>query len=347
MNRVFLTALLMTLTPVLPASVADTLRFSTVHIRDHDEMIGGEAFTVLVPSNWKVSGGLLWRLHPLYPATTHLRLFDPNSPDQLESFPNHVAASACSNAVQFLKETLLPRVRAESKPVIVAERNLPAVADAVEKADAPAGPDSLPTTYNAGQVRVEYDWNGKRVEEDFIAVLVTTTLPGPDKLKLQLVDRIVALRAGKGMMASRMPVFETILASSRITLRWFNRYAQLTQALSQTSSEKLREPGELQRLVRQTNDNIADAVRQAHEQAGEAELSFARSLTPKGCLQLRDDPRSKASSVVALPAGYRVVWANDRGEIVLSDNPKFQPGPEDSAGGAGAIWRELKVSGAK
>lgn len=331
--------LLAALAPVLPACAADTLRLSTVHIRDHDEMIGGEAFTFLAPSDWKISGGLLWRLHPLYPATTHVRAFDPNGPDQLESFPNHVGTPTAlfTNAIQFLQETLLPLVRAEFKPTVIATRELPAVAEAVAKADASAGTDALPTRYNAGLVRIEYDWKGQRVEEDLYAVVVTTTLPGADNLQLRLADRVVALRTAKGAMASRMPVFETILASSRVTLRWFNRYAQLLQALSQTSSEKLREQGELQRLVRITTDDVADSIRQAHAQAGGTELSFARSLTPlETCLQVRD--------ALALPAGFRSAWANDRGEIVLSNNPRFRPGDAESAGGPGAVWRELAVA---
>jgi hypothetical protein len=345
MNRTLLMMLLAIFLPVLPAPAADPLRFCTVHIRDHDDMIGGEAFSFLAPSDWKISGGLLWRVHPLFPATIHLRAFNSNNLDQLESFPNHPASfdrhsttnAPYRNAIEILKNTLLPSFRAELHPTIISERELSTLANSVAKTDPSTSADAPAVTYNAGVIRIEYDLDGQRAEEDLSAVLITTSLPA-DQMTLQLADRVIGLRAAKGTLDKQAPLFQTILASSRINLRWFNRYAQLAQVLPTTPGNQLRNPGEIQRIIRRhTHDEISASTRQLHAETDAAELPITRSLTPQHRhLNEYDDPVARRS--VALPAGYRAVWSNDLSEYLLSNDPSFHPTPTGTA----SAWQPLK-----
>jgi hypothetical protein len=49
-----------------------TLR--TVSIMDSPQHIGGEAYRILMPSNWQLDGDIVWRNDPANPASPRVRL---------------------------------------------------------------------------------------------------------------------------------------------------------------------------------------------------------------------------------------------------------------------------------
>jgi hypothetical protein len=54
------------------ATLAAELRFDVLSVKDSDQMIGGEAFHMLIPAGWKSQGGAFWRWHPVMPASVTL-----------------------------------------------------------------------------------------------------------------------------------------------------------------------------------------------------------------------------------------------------------------------------------
>jgi hypothetical protein len=42
-----------------------------------DAQLGVEAFCFLMPADWKVEGGVVWRANPVRPATVSIRIYDP------------------------------------------------------------------------------------------------------------------------------------------------------------------------------------------------------------------------------------------------------------------------------
>src|SRR5947208_1186567 len=67
---------------------AATLRFEVLSVKDSDQMIGGEAFHMLIPAGWKSQGGVFWRWHPVMPASVSLRIYNPSGADAVDLFPN-------------------------------------------------------------------------------------------------------------------------------------------------------------------------------------------------------------------------------------------------------------------
>jgi hypothetical protein len=47
----------------------------------------GEAASMLIPTDWKVEGGVVWRAHPALPAYAALRATAPDGSTQLEALP--------------------------------------------------------------------------------------------------------------------------------------------------------------------------------------------------------------------------------------------------------------------
>lgn len=55
----------------------------------YEPQSGLEAFSILVPQSWQISGGITWVIeHPAAPAQISLQLFNPNGPEAFEVFPN-------------------------------------------------------------------------------------------------------------------------------------------------------------------------------------------------------------------------------------------------------------------
>ncbi len=71
-------------------------------------------------------------------------------------------------------------------------------------------------------------------------------------------------KAETGKLDEATKVFQTMIASLRPNMPWFNRYLQLVQMLAQNQLEQTGRVGELSRYIARTNDEINDLRRQAY-----------------------------------------------------------------------------------
>jgi len=141
---------------------ARTLHFQVHSVKDEAQMIGGEAYTLLVPVAWKVEGGVAWRLHPTMPTALAIRAYNPRGVEALQTFPTlpfswgdtagsggllQIGANYLGNEVrpppqdslQCLKEIVIPRCRTQVRWWITREEELPKLAEAVKAANPDQG----------------------------------------------------------------------------------------------------------------------------------------------------------------------------------------------------------------
>jgi len=329
---------------MIQAAPTSMVRFKKVSVNDQPNMIGGEAFSFLVPADWRVEGGMVWRLHPQIPAAAAIRVSDPKSLAQLEMFPtvgfswggilaqtgfrqganylgNEVQPPA-RDAIQYLKIRHLPRVRGNLPARIVAEQELPELARAVAQAESlPAAAGPVPR-FSAGRVRIGYEWKGQVVEEDFYAVINTGFFP--DGSTVQVADKLCAMRAEKGRLDDQIKLFQTILFSIRPNLQWVNQYVQLCHVLTQMGMQQIRSAGELSRIISRNNREISDIIRRGYEerQASQDRINKNWSQYIRGVEQYSDPVTGRS---VVLPSGYRYAGINSQGEYVVSDDPNSAP----------------------
>jgi hypothetical protein len=347
--------------PSAPAGgrAGQIIRLKKVNIRDRNEMIGGEAFTFLAPVNWQVDGGIVWRLHPTMPAAVAMRVRNPEGSEQLECFPT-VAFSwggylpvsgfpqgsiylgnevqpPVRDAIAYLKERHIPRTRSNVQVRLIQEEALPKLAEAARAAEpAPAygGPQMM---FTAGRVRIEYELDGKTVEEDFYSVLNSMVLPGGNgNLVIQIADKLYAIRAEKGQLPATMKIAETMINSTRINLQWFNKYAQLCQALTQAQMNQIRAAGELSRYISRTSNEISDMMMKSYEerQASQDRINKNWSQYMRGVEEYHDPI---AGGSVELPSGYNNAWVNGSGEYIVTDSLDFNPNVELNGN-----WQQLE-----
>jgi len=329
-------------------NTAVLIRFKKVSINDRPEMIGGEAFNFLVPVDWQVDGGLVWRAHPTMPAAVAMRVRNPQSLEQLESFPT-VAFSwggylpvtgfpqgstylgnevqpPVRDAIAYLKERHLPRMRGKVAARILNSEELPKLAQAARAAE-PSPPLGGPQmVFTGGRVRIEYELDGQAVEEDLYCVLNSMALP-TGNMTIQIADKLYGLRAPKGQLDQATKLFATMIYSTQINLAWFNKYAQLVQALTQAQMNRIRAAGELSRYISRTSSEISDMMRESYEQrqASQDRINKNWSQYMRGVDEYHDPVSGRP---VELPSGYNNAWVNARGEYLVTEKLTFNPNVE-------------------
>jgi len=355
----------------LAASGGHVLRFHKYSLMD-PQGIGGEAMSMLVPADWKVEGGVVWRAHPALPAYGVLRAVAPDGVTQLEAFPQmpfvdgireataraaqmagpQVAAQAAAqwpeganylgNEVRrvvhsprtFIEQFVLPRNRQNVQYQVVKHEDLPKLAEAVAQAQ-PRNP-GINTAATAGRTRIEYRLGNTSVEEDVYVVLLFNDMP-----QLQTnywgTERSFACRAPKGHLDEMSKLFQTILDSQRLNLQWFNKYNQVVQTLVQQQIRSIQRVGELSRYIAQTSNEISDMMRKSYEdrQASQDRINRNFSEYVRGVETYRDPDRHQT---VELPSGYNNAWYNgSTNEYIVTDSQLYNPNVEEKGN-----WTKLE-----
>jgi hypothetical protein len=330
------------------------IRFKRVSIKDDERMIGGEAAQMLMPADWKLEGGVRWRIHPALPAYLAFKATSPSGLEILEVLPtqpfvwteggipffppgsiylgNEVAAPV-TDPVAFIKQYVLTRFRSGlSQPQIVATEELPKVAAAVAAANQEPG---VSKTFRAVRVRLEYRQRDRLFEEDIYCVLTTAWIPMVESM-FWGTERTYSFKAEKGKLDEKAKLFQTMAASFRPNLQWFNKYMQLVDVLVKAQLQQIRQAGELSRYIAKTSEEISDIRRQAYEyrQASQDRISANFSQYIRGVDEYRSPGENRT---VELPSGYKQAWSNPLGEYIVSDNANFNPNI-----GSNSHWERLE-----
>jgi hypothetical protein len=325
----------------LPAK-ANLLRLRRHSIPDDPGMIGGEASSLLAPSDWQVEGGVTWRMHASLPAYVALRASNSNRTEVLEAFPSipfvwveggipmfPVGANYMGNEVgqpiedpvTYIQHVVLPRFRSNLKsPQLVSTEELPRVAEVIgETAREPAAQQR----FRAARIRLEYTESGRPMQEDIYCVMGLTTVLAT-RTTFWGADRNYSFKAEKGRLDARAKLFHAIVSSFRSNPQWVNRYVQVLQFMTQLPFDSTRSPAELARFVPRTTEVISDLRRRIYErqQADQDRVNASFNEYVRGLVEYRNPFESR---VVRLPAGYAVAWVSPTGEYLLSDEPAFNP----------------------
>ena len=330
-----------------PTGGGDILRFKPLRVMDRPDMIGGEAMSLLIPVDWEGKGSVAWRLHPTMPAGALIQVRNPRGPEAFEAWPaqpyswggmlamtgfpegsnylgNEVRPPP-ANAFEYLERYVLPRVRANASLRVVARAELPELANALRAQNAAEG-NFLPTEVSAGRVRVEYDLDGKTVEEDFYCSLNKIFLPGGNMV-IWIADQLGAMRAEQGQLDAQAKILQTMVSSIRINPQWLNRYQQLVEALTAYQSRQIANAGVISRIISQTHEEISASRQQAYEQrqASMDRINENYSQYQRG---VDEYTNPDTGTRVELPSGYSHAWRGLNDEYLVTDNPNFNPNVE-------------------
>lgn len=324
---------------------------------------GSEAFSFLMPADWKFSGGLIWLTdNPGMPATAAFTVSNPKGSEVFEVFPNqpffwstdqgslilHPVGSKyfgnevhpILNANQAMREIVLPRFRRGSGNIqIIKEEPVPELAKVVSAA-AQKQP-GLSMNFDAAKVRIEYNLAGKIMEEEIYAVVEAYTYPiqswGSYVYNTNwTVSYIFSYKAEKGKLDAAAKIFETITYSFQVNKYWYNKYVQLVEFLIRNQIQRINNIGEFSRKLAQMSNEIReDNLKSWYDrQAVNDRIAKDFSQYVRGVDEYYDPIEERP---VELPSGYENAWTNANGEYIISDNPNYNPNI-----GSNLNWERMK-----
>ena len=346
-----------------------TVRFCRAVIRD--TALGMDALSLMVPSGWTCDGKVAWRTHPTEPALVSATVANPKgigagadiSQNELHrwragDFQGDVRQSLAGSGgqprtavcgrqvvygqrnslcgadpVQFLQQLLFPRQRPEL-----------AGARVVEVTDSPWAAAILGQRYSqerksdlhTARVRLEYSTDGKQLEEDFLLALSFTPLV--EQQVLWQTELACSLRAEKGKLDPAADLFQTMLCSPRVDLKWYSRERQAAANTVAAINRSLQAAGKMSQTAHESNEQISEGIRASYEQrqavVDRTTADFCRAIRS---VEVYSNPFERRP--VELPSGYNHVWTNPRGEYVLTDNPNLNPNVGDNL-----QWKRLEAA---
>jgi hypothetical protein len=312
---------------------------------------GIEAFSMLIPVGWKFDGGIRWLLdNPGMPAYAAFRVSDPGRTQEFEVFPNQAFFWTTNQMllstfpigsryfgsevrpiippIEALRQIVIPRFRQNvTKLKIVNSQPLPELAQALG-----AGGGSQPGVSvgaEAAKIKIEYDLQGRAIEEEIYCVVETVTFPiqtmyGMTYNTNWYVDYIFSFKSDKGKFEDACKRLQTIASSFRLNLKWFNKYCQVVEYLIKSQIQHIQSIGQLSRIIAQTSDEIRNENLQSyqHRQAVNDKIvdNFCRYI--RGVEQYYDPIKEQP---VELPSGYNNAWTNSLGEYIVTEDLSYNP----------------------
>ena len=322
--------------------------------------IGTEAFHMLIPTDWTVSGGINWRFdNPGAPAVASFSVKAPNGKAELQLLPaqsffstqdqsvllvfpigskyygNEVRPYPALGPVETLEQLIVPRNRANVTDLqIVSKETLTDVALLLR-----AGlPPQSTTTIEAAKIRIEYTENGTQMEEEIYCILESDTfITFIYNNTLWMADYLFSFRAEKGKLDSQYKVFESMMYSFRLNPQWFNKYVQLIDYLVQQQIQVIQSWGQISQIISQTSDDISDMVWDSYNSRSAANDRMGENFSDY--LIGTDTYVNPADqSTVKLPSGYGDAWANSLGDYILIDDANYDPNV-----GSNLSWQRLNI----
>jgi hypothetical protein len=345
------------------------VRFKQMVVEDATLM--QPAFTMLIPSDWKGEGAIMWRQHPFIPATGAFVATKPGSAEQIVLYPHvpfvdgirqsaaETAAIAGPEAMRFaagnfpeggkymgnevrivmtpakyVEEIVVKRFRKDIKSYrVIKVENMPDWAKSSALA-AQAVP-GLPVKSAAARVRLEYQLDGRTIHEDFFVLL-----SGVEMLKCLYwsAESASSVRAEAGQLDKLEPIHQTVVRSMKIDERWFSRFMQVSQLLQDGVRQQQKQLMEINQIVKDTNDHISKTISDSYwarqKVQDKMHQQFSNIINGVDQYALPD-----GKSTVTLPSGYNHAWVNGAGEYVLSNNGNYNPNQR-----LNGTWTEVKTA---
>jgi hypothetical protein len=306
------------------------------------------------PSDWQAHSQVVWNMqHTQLPALVHAVTFNPNSMECFEFLPMQayfwletdfgtvpigqnsrgLVRMPPRPAADALANLVIPQLRRDRQNLRVTGvqpmQNLWQLFK-----------DPPPQNGECVMARVEYEVQGRAIEEEFYGVYSWNQ-------GMQVnwgFGRLFCFRAERGQLNAKRETFWQIAASFQPNPQWGQRYDQIVQQLMagfqvHIDATNARLAGEIQMGIA----NLAFSAQQSARRTAQVEASVAQThreigeraqshLTPQeqvGYLMRGqtpfEDPNSNFGNPHVMQGQAQYVWTDNRGTFYSTDNPRENP----------------------
>jgi hypothetical protein len=181
------------------------------------------------------------------------------------------------------------------------------------------------------RARLQYNLNGKPVEEWLVVKTIVTGTVGPSfngssgqmtqAFTYSCNATAIAERAPQGELDSSEKFFELLVSTIRVNPEWQNRINQHASAMQQIELKGIRDRSA---IVSKNADDIRNIQRQGWENQQKSEDHVFRQYS-EATRDVETYRNPTTGDTVELSNQYGHAWVNDRGEYLLSDQASFDP----------------------
>lgn len=329
-----------------------------------DPMVGIEVFRFLIPGDWKAEGAIKWEAVPALPARVNFRFYDTKSLSEFNLFPTQdyfwtdnqmflytnppgslrfgtPVAQPIDLHTAFTR-VIIPKFRGEVSDLeLVEEKEVP---ELVKLAKGPPT-QGVTALAEAGKMRIEYNENGKEMEEEFYAAVsqFIINLPGSYYspgyyINYWYIDLIFSFKAEKGRLDAQTKLFQTMLYSFKVNPQWYAKVANVKEQLAQMVIQNIQAVGRMSQIITQASSEMREDQQRSWEYRQEINDKIAQNFSDyvRGVDQYYDPFAEKR---VELPTGYKNVYSNNLGEYILTDDPNYNPNV-----GSNLTWQKLDLA---
>ena len=340
---------------------ADMLKFKKFSYID-TQGTGSEAYSFLIPSDWKFEGGITWNPQQVaMPASNTCRVYNPAGHEEFEGFANQCYFWSTNkqllitnppgskyfgskvvrpvNAISALQEIIKTSRSRYSDLKIVSKSDLPELVKALGIENQSQGPVSVEGT--GAKIRFTYQKDGLPMEEEIYGVVeqvkfAVQSMFGTQYNIFWYVSYVFSFKSELGKLEKSTKVFQTITSSFKINQQWQAKYNNFVEYLAQRQIQIIHSAGELSRILSQMSDQMRSDQLEQYEKRSSVydKVAQAHSDNMLGIERYYDPFEGRE---VELPSGYNHAWCNNLGEYIMTDNPNFNPNV-----GSNLTWKPIE-----
>ena len=136
-----------------------------------------------------------------------------------------------------------------------------------------------------------------------------------------MAERVFAIRAPAGQMESRADLNATMLASLRQNAQWLSASQQIIMNVNGSQQQGI---ADRQRIMHDAQTQQGDAIIQhGQEMSVMQDRNAAEFSQAERDVEWYTDPNTNER--MELSAGYAHSWTNSNGEVILNDDPNYNP----------------------
>jgi hypothetical protein len=353
------------------ASAPETARHQIVlhkYVITDQQGLGGEVLHLLVPKEWRFSGGVSWNVNKIPPeALVAYTITSPDGRSVIEQFPpinmfwsqdsmlqqarmqTGFTILPPMGAADFLKNTYLRYRRPNASDVrVVDSQDLQELAQYSMQVNqymnnvfTQISPAQFPYQLrsDAAHVKVEYTEGGRKFVEDFTAVvdyfIVNTYASYGPVQSIDWTPNVSSFRAPAEDFDRNIMAYKIVVASRRDNPRWGVEYTRLSAVVTREQLRQQQAIYQRMQQIHKTLSEIDDMVYEGYQRRSAAyDHMFDNYIQGLRGVDTYRDPVNNWS--VEIPVGYENAWTNGI-DYVFSDSPNFDPNV-----GSNQNWHKMK-----
>jgi hypothetical protein len=324
------------------------------------------------PPGWQAQSRVVWNFqHTSLPVWVHAATYNPGGTEALEFLPveafywlepNYgfdapgqskygMTCMPPMSAADAMTRLVVPKYRGACQNLrVVGVQPVPDLPQAL------GDPALLQSPSESVGVRIEYQANGQAFEEEFYGVKTQNQAAGGMSVQINWgFARLFCFRAARGHLEAARPTLWQIARSTRPNPQWQALDAQVVQQLNAQHGAmidgwraKLQGEAQFQEQLKgyyqeqrdRQSAGVARGIEQDRLRRQEADAALSgqeRWRNELGGVTAYHDPNSAEGNVLYHPSGDVAVFMNERGEVVGSQDPTFDPSI-----GSTHTWQRLR-----